>query len=84
MNAKWEVIQARMGEFNGNVANLWAIANSDQRIFLITMASLSLLFFLTAILVARWRIVNRYEIRKVKHFVAMRSVLLDEPEGISP
>lgn len=78
MNAKWEVVQARIGEFNGNVVDLWGMANPDQRMFLITLASLSLLFFLTVILLARWRIINRHKIRKVRHFATMRSIMLEK------
>lgn len=78
VQAKLEVVQARIGEFNGNVADLWEMANPDQRVFLITLASLSLLFFLTVTLLARWRIVNRQEIKKVRHFATMRSIILEK------
>lgn len=76
--ARWEIVQARIGEFNRNVADLWEMANPDQRVFLMTLASLSLLFFLTVTLLARWRIVNRHEIKKVKHLSAMRSLILEK------
>lgn len=69
---KWEIVEARMFEFGGNVKDLWLGANSDQRIFLIILASFVFLFFLLSVLWLRWRIINRAEIRKVYHFAAMR------------
>lgn len=77
---KWDIAEARMFEFGGNVKDLWAGANFDQRIFLAILASFGFLFFLLSVLWLRWRIANRVEIRKVKHFAAMREVIRSPDE----
>lgn len=77
---KWDLAEARMAEFGGNVKDLWLDSNSDQRGFLIALLSLAFLFFLLSVLWVRWRITNRVEIRKVRHFAAMRD-FIQRPEG---
>jgi hypothetical protein len=73
--AGWEIIQARAAEFAKNVGELWLHANNDQRIFIVTLVIFSLSFFLLAMLVLRWRIVNRREIRRMRHLALLRSNL---------
>jgi hypothetical protein len=74
---KWDIVEARTLEFGSNVKELWMGANSDQKAFLVAMSVFVFFFFLVSALWVRWRIINRVEIRKVKHFAAMRSVLTE-------
>jgi hypothetical protein len=74
---KWDIVEARTLEFGNNVKELWLDANFDQRAFLVILSSFVFFFFLLSVLWIRWRIGNRVEIRKVKHFAAMRSVLTE-------
>lgn len=75
-----------MKEFAHSAGDLWLRANNDQRIFLTALVTFALLFFLLAMFVLRWRIVNLREIVKSRHFASMRTHLKgleDDSEAIT-
>lgn len=72
---KWDLTKERTSEFFGNIWELWEISNTDQRWFLVTLIGIVVILSTLIIRHVHWRIVNRVEIRKVKHFSNVRRYL---------
>ncbi len=67
----------RIEVFLQNVTTLWAMSNLDQRIFLVTMICLAIGFLALSCYVAYWWWVNRHELKKVRHYTALRRYFID-------
>lgn len=85
-------MEPRIKEFFNNVWSLWTTANNDQRIFLVSLVAVVAFVSFIQMMHFRWRIINRQEIKKVRHYAALKQVLsLEEkdavrklPDGIRP
>lgn len=71
----------RIVQFAQHAADLWQQSNFDQRIILSILATLSIAFVLLVAYISYWRFVNRHELRKFYHFIALRDVAFREPKS---